>query len=225
MSYGYPPPQPGQEPQPGKENQVPQAGPPAQPPSSSPYEHWPQPATAAYGYPQPPRKSRTGLIVTLSVVGGVAVLLALGVLVAVTSGGGGSSSAKSKPSAVEATKGGTPAAEGEPAPGDASDVPTELPALDGADATGDVRITRCEVDSLTEWPDADVEIVNHSDTQASYIVSVEFVDGEGTRRASGLATATDLAAGRKSVQKAQGLGKVPGKMTCKVSKVTRLPSS
>lgn len=40
--------------------------------------------------------------------------------------GRGSSSAKSKPSAVEATKGGTPAAEGEPAPGDASDAPTEL---------------------------------------------------------------------------------------------------
>ncbi|WP_326765421.1 hypothetical protein OG978_13235 [Streptomyces sp. NBC_01591] len=213
MSYGYPPPQPGQEPQPGQ-----------QPPSSSPYEHWPHPAPTAYGYPQPPKKSRTGLIVTLSVVGGVAVLLALGVLIAVTSGGD-SSSAKSKPSAVEATEGGSPAASGAPEPGEASDAPTELPALEGTDAEGDVRITRCQVDSLTEWPDADVEIVNHSDTQASYIVSVEFVDGDGTRRASGLATATDLAAGQKSVQKAQGLGKVPGKMTCKVSKVTRLPSS
>ncbi|MFF1644228.1 hypothetical protein [Streptomyces sp. NPDC058240] len=220
MSYGYPPPQPGQEPQPGQQPQQPQPG---QQPSSSPYEHWPQPGPGAYGYPQPPRKSRTGLIVTLSVVGGVAlvlaILLALGVLIAVMSGGGSSSTSRTKPSTVEATKSEAPV------PGDASDAPTELPALEGTDASGDVRITRCEVDSLTEWPDADVEIVNHSDTQASHIVSVEFVDGEGTRRASGLATATDLAAGQKSVQKAQGLGKVPGKMTCKVSKVTRLPSS
>ncbi|WP_405712282.1 MULTISPECIES: hypothetical protein [unclassified Streptomyces] len=219
MSYGYPPPQPGQQPQSGQQPQLGQ-----QPPSSSPYEHWPQPDTGVYGGPQPPRKSRTGLIVTLSVVGGVAVLLALGVLIAVTSGGD-SPSARSKPSAVEATESGSPAASGAPAPDGASDAPTELPALEGTDAEGDVRITRCQVDSLTEWPDADVEIVNHADTQASYIVSVEFVDGDGTRRASGLATATDLAAGQKSVQKAQGLGKVPGKMTCKVSKVTRLPSS
>ncbi|MEL5955841.1 hypothetical protein AADR41_13905 [Streptomyces sp. CLV115] len=171
-----------------------------------------------YGHPQPVKKSRTGLIVTLSVLGGVAVLLVLGVLIAVA-GGGDSPSARPKPSVVEGTESGAPA------PGDASDAPTEVPALEGTDGEGDVRITRCAVDSLTEWPDADVEIVNHGDVQASYIVSVEFVDGDGTRRASGLATATDLAAGQKSVQKAQGLGKVPGKMTCKVSKVTRLPSS
>ncbi|MFF3952131.1 hypothetical protein ACFYY1_02895 [Streptomyces sp. NPDC001890] len=232
MSYGYPPPQPGPQPRPGQE---PQPGPSPwpgqdfqsgqQPPGSSPYAHWPQPVPGAYGCPQPPTKSRTGLIVTLSVIGGVVLLLAAGVLVAVTSGGGTSSTAGPKPSGVEATASGSPAASGAPAPGDASDAPSELPALEGTDGEGDVRITRCQVDSLTEWPDADVEIVNHGDAQASYIVSVEFVDGDGTRRASGLATATDLAAGQKSVQKAQGLGKVPGKMTCKISKVTRLPSS
>ncbi|MFH8519718.1 hypothetical protein ACH4CE_32465 [Streptomyces gelaticus] len=215
MSYGYPPPQPGQQPQPGEQPQPGQQ--PQQPPS--PYAQWPQTGPGAYGCPQPPRKSRTGLIVTLSVVGGVALLLAAGVLIAVTASGGSSSTAKSKPSAVESTKSEAPTT------GGASDAPTELPALEGTDAEGDVRITRCEVDSLTEWPDADVEVVNHSGTQASYIVSVEFVDGDGTRRASGLATATDLAAGQKSVQKAQGLGKVPGKMTCKVAKVTRLPST
>ncbi|WP_266916049.1 hypothetical protein [Streptomyces sp. NBC_00893] len=196
---------------------------PPQPPQQapSPYAQWPQaPGPGMYGYPQPVKKSRTGLIVTLSVLGGVAVLLALGVLIAVAGGGDSpSAKSKSKPSAVEGTESGAPA------PGGVSDAPTELPALEGTDGEGDVRITRCAVDSLTEWPDADVEIVNHGDVQASYIVSVEFVDGDGTRRASGLATATDLAAGQKSVQKAQGLGKVPGKMTCKVSKVTRLPSS
>ncbi|MFE7614080.1 hypothetical protein [Streptomyces sp. NPDC057496] len=157
-------------------------------------------------------------------MGGTAALLAFGVLIAVL-GGDDSPSDGSKRPVAGASEGRTPAKEGTPAPDGTSDAPTELPAREGADATGDVRITRCAIDSLTEWPDADVEIVNHAEDQASYIVSVEFVDGEGTRRASGLATATDLAAGQKSVEKAQGLGKVPGKMTCRVSKVTRLPSS
>ncbi|MGW2176754.1 hypothetical protein ACWCXX_01435 [Streptomyces sp. NPDC001732] len=220
MSYGHPPPpQPGQQP---PQPPFPSAQDPSQ---GAPYQHWPQsPGPEGYGHPQPPKKSRTGLIVTLSVVGGVAVLLALGVLIAVLAGDN-SPSGRAKPPVAERPGGGASATEGAPAPDDASGAPTELPALEGTDGTGDVRITRCEVDSLTEWPDADVEIVNHSGAQASYIVSVEFVDGEGTRRASGLATATDLAAGRKSVQKAQGLGKVPGRMTCRVSKVTRLPSS
>jgi hypothetical protein len=218
MSYGYPPPQPGQQP---PSSPFPSAPDPSQ---GAPYQHWPQSGPGAYGYPQPPKKSRTGLIVTLSVVGGTAVLLALGTLIAVL-GSDDSPSGRSKPPAAEAPGSGRPTPEDEPAPDDASDAPTDLPAPESADGTGDVRITRCEIDSLTEWPDADVEIVNHSKDEASYIVSVEFVDGEGTRRASGLATATDLAAGQKSVQKAQGLGKVPGKMTCRVSKVTRLPSS
>ncbi|MFB7845430.1 hypothetical protein ACFC34_00140 [Streptomyces sp. NPDC056053] len=218
MSYGYPPPQPGQQPPPQPFPSAPDAS------QGTPYQHWPQPGTVAYGYPQPPKKSRTGLIVTLSVVGGTAVLLALGALIAVL-GSDDSPSDGSKRPVAEASGGRMPAKEGTPAPDDASGAPTELPAPGSADATGDVRITRCAIDSLTEWPDADVEIVNRSEGQASYIVSVEFVDGEGTRRASGLATATDLAAGQKSVEKAQGLGKVPGKMTCRVLKVTRLPSS
>ncbi|MFF2009199.1 hypothetical protein ACFVWY_09010 [Streptomyces sp. NPDC058195] len=169
----------------------------------------------SYGSAQPPGKSRTGLIVSLSVVGGVVVLLAVGVAIAVLSSRG-SSSGGLKPADVEVTR--------SEVPGEASGTPTELPPLGGVDAEDDVRITRCQVDSLTEWPDADVEIVNRSDDQASYIVTVEFVDGDGTRRTSGLATAPDLAAGKKSVEKAQGLAKVPGRMTCKVAEVTRLPS-
>ncbi|MDK0519268.1 hypothetical protein [Streptomyces sp. ML-6] len=220
MSYGYPPPQPGQQP---PSPPFPSAPDPSQ---GAPYQHWPQPGPGGYGYPQPPKKSRTGLIVTLSVVGGTAALLALGVLIAVL-GSDDSPSGDSKRPVAEASDGRTPAKEGEgtPAPDDASDASAEPPAREGTDGTGDVRITRCAIDSLTEWPDADVEIVNRSEDQASYIVSVEFVDGEGTRRASGLAAATDLAAGQKAVEKAQGLGKVPGRMTCRVSKVTRLPSS
>ncbi|MCX5343848.1 hypothetical protein [Streptomyces atratus] len=197
MSYGYPPPQPDQQP--------------------SPYRQWPQPGPGAGGFPQPPKKSRTGLIVTLSVVGGMAVLLALGVLIA-TSIGSNSSSDKSNPPSVEATEGGAPVE------GGASDAPTEPPAAQDAGAEDDVRITSCELDSVTQWPAADVEIVNHSGARASYIVNVEFVDGDGTRHGEGLASSSNLDAGQKSVGKAQGLGKFAGKLTCKVAKVSRFPA-
>ncbi|MFG2623968.1 hypothetical protein [Streptomyces sp. NPDC048473] len=181
---------------------------------------YPQPGPGAGGFPQPPKKSRTGLIVTLSVVGGVAVLLALGVLIA-TSVGSNSSSSKSKPPSAEATEGGAPVE------GGASDAPTETepPPVEDAGAEDDVRITGCEVDSVTQWPAADVEIVNHSGARASYIVNVEFVDGDGTRHGEGLASSANLDAGQKSVGKAQGLGKFTGKLTCRVAEVSRFPAS
>lgn len=169
-------------------------------------------------FPQPSKKSRTGLIVTLSVVGGVAALLALGVLIA-TSVGSNSSSSKSNPPSVEATEGGAPVA------GGASDAPTEPPAAEDTAAEDDVRITSCELDSVTQWPAADVEIVNHSGARASYIVNVEFVDGDGTCHGEGPAPSSNLDAGQKAVGKAQGLGKFTGKLTCKVAKVSRFPAS
>ncbi|MET8325658.1 FxLYD domain-containing protein [Streptomyces sp. NPDC005181] len=88
-----------------------------------------------------------------------------------------------------------------------------------------MKLTKCVVDSLTTWPAADVEIVNHSDSKANCIVSVEFVDGSGTRLGEGMAATSNLAVGQKAREKAQGLVKVPGKVTCKVSKVTRFPAS
>ncbi|MFE7398756.1 hypothetical protein [Streptomyces sp. NPDC057557] len=197
MSYGYPPPQPDQQP--------------------SPHQQWPQPGPGAGGFPQPPKKSRTGLIVTLSVVGGVAALLALGVLIA-TSIGGNSSSSKSNPPSVDATEGGGPVE------GGASDAPTEPPAAEDAGAEDDVRITACELDSVTQWPAAEVEIVNHSGARASYIVNVEFMDGDGTRHGEGLASSSNLDAGQKSVGRAQGLGKFTGKLTCRVAQVSRFPT-
>ncbi|MFD4943205.1 hypothetical protein ACFWNT_11840 [Streptomyces sp. NPDC058409] len=199
MSYGYPPPpRPDQQP--------------------SPYRQWPQPGPGTGGFPQPPKKSRTGLIVALSVVGGVAALLALGVLIA-TSVGGNSSSSRSKQPSVEDTGGGAPVEDG------VSDAPTEPPAAKDSGAEDDVRITSCELDSVTQWPAADVEIVNHSGARASYIVNVEFVDGDGTRHGEGLTSSSDLDAGQKSVGKAQGLGKFTGRLTCKVAKVSRFPAS
>ncbi|MCX4786430.1 MULTISPECIES: hypothetical protein [unclassified Streptomyces] len=53
---------------------------------------------------------------------------------------------------------------------------------------------------------------------------VEFVDGDGRRHAEGLASASDLDVGQKSLEKAQGPGEFPGKVTCRIAKVSRYPA-
>ena len=212
MSYGYPPQQPG--PQPGPQPGQQPGQPPQQPPQwgqqpPPPYQQWPQQG-AGWGAP-PPRKSNTGLIVTLSVLGGLVLLGGCGALVAVTV------SHAPKPRTLPTTE----------APQDApgKDAPSEEPAVEGKSPEADVKLTECAVDSLTTWPAADVEIVNHGDSKATYVVNVEFVDGSGTRLGEGLAATDSLAVGQKAKEKAQGLVKVPGKVRCKVTKVTRYPSN
>ncbi|MFD4763125.1 hypothetical protein ACFWOJ_31030 [Streptomyces sp. NPDC058439] len=75
-----------------------------------------------------------------------------------------------------------------------------------------------------------MEIVNRSGARASCIVFVEFVefvefvDGDGRRDAEELASASDPDAGQKSLEMAQGLGKLPGKVTCRIAKVSRYPA-
>lgn len=225
MSYGYPPPPGRQPPEWGPQSSQPPQQPPGwgpagpQSPRQPPYPQWQQPAPG-WGAPLPPRKSRTGLIVTLSVVGGLLFVGLLGGLIALVASAGGSSSHSS--GSGSAAPAGSEAADDsgeQPAAGQ----PTGAQATD--EAAADVKVTSCEVDSLTEWPSADVEVVNHGAKAASYVVNVEFLDGDGTRLAEGLAASTSLDPGQKAVEKAQGLSKIPGKLTCKVFKVTRYPAS
>ncbi|MFF1839733.1 FxLYD domain-containing protein [Streptomyces sp. NPDC058231] len=201
MSNGYPP--PGQQPQ-----QPPQWG---QQPQQQPYHQWPQQAPG-WGAPMP-RKSSTGLIVTLSVVGGLVALILIGVLVAVA-GRIADSSAKRKTPMVSSSESSTPA----------ESAPAEEQATEGKDAEADVTLSGCKVDSLTEWPSVVVKITNGTDEASTYIVSVEFVDASGTRVAEGVASASALAPGQVAKQKAQGVGKAPAGTKCKVSNVSRFPS-
>ncbi|MET9581826.1 FxLYD domain-containing protein [Streptomyces sp. NPDC058232] len=145
---------------------------------------------------------------TLSVLGGLVLLGGCGALVAVTV------SHAPKPRTLPLTE-----APQDKAPG--KDAPSEEPAVEEGNPAADVKVTKCVVDSLTTWPVADVEIVNHGDSKATYVVNVEFVDGSGTRLGEGLAATDSLAVGQKAKEQAQGLVKVPGKVTCRVSKVTR----
>lgn len=201
MSY---PPHPGQQPQQWQQQ---------------PGQYPPQPGPG-WGAPMPPpKKSKTGLIVTLSVIGGLVVLGGCGVLVAGIASVGSTteSSATGHSPAAKAPEKTAPA-----------EKPVEKekakPAEKEKGPEGDVKITGCTVNSMTTWPDADVEIVNHSGEKANYIISVEFVNAEGTRFGEGMAATNNLAPGQKSVQKAQGLEKASGKVTCKVTDVSRYPS-
>ncbi|WP_328891034.1 FxLYD domain-containing protein [Streptomyces sp. NBC_00316] len=200
MSFPTPP---GQEPQ-----QPPQWGP--QPPQQ-PYQQWPQQAPG-WGAP-PPRKSNTGLIVTLSIVGGLLVIGAVIGLLAML-GSEISKAAKSSPP--------VPARSSSSAPVESA--PAEEPAIENG-PEADVKLSKCVVDPLTTWPSVVVEIVNHGDGAATYVVNVEFVDAGGTRVAEGLAASDEVAKGQKVRTTAQGLGKAPSDTKCKVTKVTRYPST
>jgi hypothetical protein len=198
MSNGYPPPQPGQQPQ-----QNPHWG-------QQPGQYPPQPGPG-WGTPMPPpKKNRAGLVAILG-CSGVLVLAVIGGAVALMAAAGDdtpSSSGKASSSPSAAASGKAPA--------------KKTPAPKGDE--GDVTVTGCVVNSTTTWPAADVEIVNHSGAKSNYIVSVEFVDSSGTRLGEAMAAANNVAVGQKVRAKAQGLTDTSGKVTCRVSKVTRYPS-
>ncbi|MFF4093349.1 FxLYD domain-containing protein [Streptomyces sp. NPDC001834] len=222
MSQGFPPPGP----QPHQPPQPPQWG--GQPPQQQPFQQQPYPQGPGWGAPvPPPKRRRTGLIVTLSVLGGLVLLGGCGALVV--------SVVSNVPAVQESSSSGESSqdeAPGKDAPAkdDASgkkpgeEKPAGKEDDAKADAAADVKLSTCEVNDLTKWPSVDVEIVNHSDVKSNYIVTVEFVDKSGTRVAEGMAAANNLAPGQKSTQKAQGLGDSPADTKCKVTDVTRYPS-
>ncbi|CAM5429902.1 hypothetical protein SALBM311S_06993 [Streptomyces alboniger] len=227
MSYGYPgpgdaqqpPPQqppPGQWQPPGQQWQQP--GPGWQQPPPPP--GWQQPGPG-WGGP-PPRKSNTGLIVGLILGGAVIVLVGLGVIgvmaVSDDSSKDGGSAARSTASDQSTAEEGNP--KEAPAEKSATEEPAGEPAEESG-AEGDVKITGCEVDSLTTWASAEVLITNRTSKKADYIINVEFVNSSGKRLGVALAAVNSLAPGQKSEETAQGLDTIKGEIECKVTEVTR----
>jgi hypothetical protein len=124
---------------------------------------------------------------------------------------------KSTGPAVEATTAGAPAAPGATAP-----TLPGIPTVPGsADATGDVELAGCEVDATLHWPSAQLKVTNHSSKSSNYMIQVEFVDAAGTRIGEGVAATNNLAAGQAATLKAQGATDTKGKISCKVTNVTR----
>ncbi|MFE5094979.1 FxLYD domain-containing protein [Streptomyces sp. NPDC056638] len=209
MSNGYPPSQPGQQPPPQWGQQPPQP----------PYQQWQQTGPGWGGPPQPPKKSKTGLIVALSVLGGLVLLGGCGALVAVVgSGSTHESSATGESPADEAPEKSAPA---ESAP---AEKPAEKAKKADAGPEADVKLSGCEVNDVTKWPSAMVKIENGSKETSNYIISVEFLNKAGTRVGDALAASDNVAAGQRVETKAQSLDEVSGQVTCKVTKVTRYAS-
>ncbi|MFF8467927.1 FxLYD domain-containing protein [Streptomyces griseus] len=166
------------------------------------------------GQPPAPKKSSAGKVVGFGCLGAVALLVVLGVAGAVLGGtdsgddaGGGVLEVTASPSAGAKEKAPAPALKKEE---------------DGPE--GDVKITACEVNSTTQWPSASLDVTNRSSKDSNYIISVEFVDKDGTRLGEGTAALNNLAPDQVSKETAQGLTQVEGKISCRVTKVTRYAS-
>lgn len=88
----------------------------------------------------------------------------------------------------------------------------------------DVQVTSCAKDEFGDFPEAKLKITNHSSKTSDYLVSVEFLDADGTRKAEGTGLVSNLAPGQTAEDTAGGLAEVPGKVTCRIVKVTRTAS-
>lgn len=178
-------------------------GPPAGPPQ--PPGGWQGPGWT--GPPPQPRKSSTGKIIGFGCLGVVVLVIVVAVLATVASSGGGSSDPKPGASKASTDRGGKSGGEGRQ-----------------AGPTGDVRIDSCEVDDVMHWPSAKLTITNRSSKTSNYAVQVEFVDAGGTRIGEGFAATNNLGPGKVAKETAQGTGDVKGKVTCRVTEVTRYAS-
>lgn len=88
----------------------------------------------------------------------------------------------------------------------------------------DVKVTSCSKDEFGDFPEAKLRITNHSSKPSDYLVSVEFLDADGTRKGEGTGLVSNLAPGQTAEDTAGGLAEVPGKVTCRIVKVTRTAS-
>ncbi|MFJ4849167.1 FxLYD domain-containing protein [Streptomyces sp. NPDC088733] len=183
--------------------------PPQYPPPSGP----PQPGWAAP--PPAPRKSGAGKIVGFGCLGIVLLFVLFGIVAVAVSGG--SSDDDPKPGASRAS-GDAPAMKAEDGVAEAETEP------EPAGPTGDVTLTACEIEPYTTWPSAKLTITNRSSKTSNYMVEVEFVDAKGTRISEGYAATNNLRPGRTAKEEAQGTAEATGKVTCRVTEVTRYAS-
>ncbi|MFF5770879.1 hypothetical protein ACFY8V_07890 [Streptomyces californicus] len=202
MSDTFPPPPPEQ-PQPQPEPQFR----PAEQPSP-----WAAPA-------EPPRKQRTGLIVTLVAVGGLVVAGGTVALVVSTM------SAVQDSIALPPRSDAPYSAPYEDETYDEEPVePTPEATVTESDMKKDVTIIACTRDPRIGWQSAKVKVVNGSSTTADYTIMMEFLDKEGVKVADGGAGVIALEPGGSVVKTAQGLGEVPRGTTCRISDIWRTPS-
>lgn len=87
----------------------------------------------------------------------------------------------------------------------------------------DVAVESCATDAIGD-PTAGLRITNHSSGRSDYIVSVNFLDGSGTKIAEGTAISNNIDPGQAAVESATGFTQAGGAVTCKVTNVNRFAS-
>ena len=131
------------------------------------------------------------------------------------------SSSKTKTSSSNGTSG-TPAA-GAPAAAvaKAPAAPQTHSANTDNPPTADVALGECTADNVLDLPKATGTITNHSSKASNYIFQVEFLDGSGTRIASGYVAENNVAPGQTANWDTYGdHSGTPA--TCRVVSVDRL---
>lgn len=88
----------------------------------------------------------------------------------------------------------------------------------------DLTVNSCDV-SEGGLVTADVQILNHSSKQSNYLVSINVLDGDGTKVGEANAVVNHVDPGQTAVDGAVGTVQGdPGAVTCKLVKVDRLAS-
>ena len=133
---------------------------------------------------------------------------ALAVLLATTGCGGVQEAAETAPDTTTA-------------PNAAASTTVAAPATAGSDATADVTITKCVPGDYGTF-NPQVMIVNSTDRAASYTVTVNINDPDGTRLAEADSSAITIAGGQTATLLAFGtLPDPPAGVTCAVASATR----
>lgn len=90
----------------------------------------------------------------------------------------------------------------------------------------DVAIESCATDAAG-FMTAGLRITNHSTGRSNYMISVNFLDGAGTKVAEGTAFSNNIDAGQAAIDSANSLTepKGSGSFSCKVTDVNRFASN
>lgn len=96
----------------------------------------------------------------------------------------------------------------------------------GHPASADVSITNCVADPATGYPQATLQITNHSSADSNYIVTVAFNSPDGkTQYDTGSAAAENLGSGQTTSQTADSFKSGGAGFICKLASVTRYASN
>lgn len=170
---------------------------------------YPPPQGPGYAQPPaPPQGMSKGKKIGFWGCGGCLGVVVVGIIVAVAAAGGGGSSDNK---ASSSNNNGTLTSSDNGAHPPQKDV-TFVPQS-------------CTVDSTTNWPKAKVKVTNHSSKTSDYSIQVVFKDASGVRVSDGAAIPTNVKPGESTIETAQGLDEVHGKITCVIQSVDRYASA